>query len=271
MFVCPKCRGKLNISANGGAVCDSRHSFDRSREGYYNLLLGAGSGVHGDNAEMINARREFLSRGFYRPLAERIAELACELAPSVLSLLDAGCGEGYYTEILYSAYAMRGAHPELHAFDISKAAVKRAVKRIPKGNFAVASSYDVPLEDNSIDLLLNTFSPLALEESKRVLKTGGVFIMAIPAEDHLFELKAKIYDEPYKNQVADTHLDGFELIKRDSLRYLMNFENESDIRSLFMMTPYAYRTGAVGRDRVLSLKKLDCTADFLILVYRKTA
>ena len=269
MFICPKCRGKLNISESGAAVCEMRHSFDRSREGYYNLLLGSGGGQHGDNAEMINARREFLSRGYYQPLAERIAELASEFMKEPCALLDAGCGEGYYTEMLVNAYSAERVTPDLYAFDISKSAVKRAVKRIPEGFFAVASSYAIPMPDSSVDLLLNTFSPLALNESARVLKQGGIFIMAIPAEDHLFELKAKIYDNPYKNEVADTSLCGFTLLLAEPVRFSMHFAEPEDIRSLFMMTPYAYRTGASGRARVAELEKLDCTADFLILVYKK--
>ena len=95
MFICPKCREKLNIRENGAAVCGQGHSFDRSREGYYNLLLGVGGGTHGDNADMVTARREFLSRGFYQPLADKIACLAAEIMPEPRTVLDAGCGEGY--------------------------------------------------------------------------------------------------------------------------------------------------------------------------------
>ena len=269
MFVCPKCREKLNIKENGVAVCERGHSFDRSREGYYNLFLGAGGGTHGDNAEMIAARRAFLSRGYYQPLADKIACLAAEHMPSPDALLDAGCGEGYYTERLMRAYSDKGKSPCLYAFDISKAAVKRAVKRCA-GSFAVASSYGMPLADSSVDLILNTFSPLALDEVKRVLKPCGVFIMAIPAEEHLFELKAKIYDEPYKNRPEETELSGFSLLAAETLRYRMELSSPEDIRSLFMMTPYAYRTGARGRERVQALERLDCTADFLILIYKKS-
>lgn len=93
--------------------------------------------------------------------------------------------------------------------------------------------------------------------------------MAIPAENHLFGLKAAIYDTPYKNEVADTALDGFSLISEEEIKYTINLNTESDIRALFMMTPYAYRTNAIGRERVLSLKELRCDAHFLILTYRK--
>ena len=93
--------------------------------------------------------------------------------------------------------------------------------------------------------------------------------MAIPAEEHLFGLKSAIYDTPYKNEVADTKLEGFSLVSREELKYPLNLDTDADIRALFMMTPYAYRTSAVGRERVLSLKSIKTDAHFLILTYRK--
>ena len=276
MLICPKCRGKLNIS-DASAVCVAGHSFDRSKEGYFNLLLGAGGGTHGDNAEMIKARREFLEGGFYEPLAGRLSALAAEYAPDAEAVLDAGCGEGYYTQHIAEGYRkMRGgigseALPRVYAFDISKEAVKRACKRMKdiSCGFAVASSYAMPISDGSVDLLVNTFSPLAIEECRRVLRVGGIFLMAIPAEEHLFELKASVYDTPYKNTVDSPEIEGFRLLLADRLKYTMALDGRESIKSLFMMTPYAYRTGAVGRDRVAALSRLDCTAHFMIFVYER--
>ena len=97
IFVCPKCMGKLNITDAGAARCESGHSYDRSRYGYYNLLLSAGGGIHGDNREMILARRQFLGSGAYGRLAELIAARCSEHLAAGGVMLDAGCGEGYYT------------------------------------------------------------------------------------------------------------------------------------------------------------------------------
>ena len=80
-FICPKCGGRLEVSATGAAVCENRHSYDRSRGGYYNLLLAGGGGTHGDNAEMVAARQKFLSRGYYQPLAECICRAVAEAMP----------------------------------------------------------------------------------------------------------------------------------------------------------------------------------------------
>ena len=78
-FVCPKCRGIL-LGDGNTKRCPSGHTYDRARAGYYNLLLGSSGGTHGDNATMVEARRKFLSGGYYLPLAERLGELVSRAA-----------------------------------------------------------------------------------------------------------------------------------------------------------------------------------------------
>jgi 23S rRNA (guanine745-N1)-methyltransferase len=266
-FSCPVCGEKLNTS-DKGVLCVKVHSFDRSRYGYYNLLLGSGGG-HGDNKDMILARRAFLGGGFYEPLAKHIAQKALDYTPIGGSLLDAGAGEGYYTDIIERSFMMRERQSDVSAFDISKDAVKEICKKNPRICAVVAGSYHMPIPDCEFDTVINTFSPLALEETRRVLKPQGVFIMAIPGEMHLYELKAMIYDTPYKNTVEDTALSGFELLSDEELSYDIYLGNSDAVKNLFMMTPYAYRTGSEGRERVLRAESLKCTANFKIFVYRR--
>jgi 23S rRNA (guanine745-N1)-methyltransferase len=96
-FACPKCKGELVLDGNT-KKCKNNHCFDRAKAGYYNLLLGAKGGTHGDNADMVEARRDFLSRGYYEPLADRLAAIVTDLTPVCGAVLDAGSGEGYYTD-----------------------------------------------------------------------------------------------------------------------------------------------------------------------------
>lgn len=268
-FICPKCHLPLVTGEGGAAVCAAGHSYDRARAGYYNLLLGAGGGTHGDNRDMVEARRAFLSGGYYRPLAEEIASLALKYCPAGGLVLDAGCGEGYYTDTVERALLCRDGISRVMAFDISKDAVRAVARKNNRISLAVGGSYSMPVADGALELVLNTFSPLALSEVTRVLKRGGVFIFVYPAEEHLFELKAAIYDTPYKNTPEDTHLSGLTHVETKRLTFKMTFDSEDAIRNLFMMTPYAYRTSEKGRARVLNLNRLDCTADFYIGIYKK--
>ena len=268
LFVCPKCAAQLS-TGEGRAVCPLGHSYDRARGGYYNLLLGSSGHTHGDNKEMVLARRAFLGAGHYLPLAERIAALVLENSDTGDKILDVGLGEGYYTDIIERAIFMRDGESSVSGFDISKDAVRVAGGKNKRLSLAVASAYRMPVPDGEVDLAVNMFSPLALAETRRVLRYGGVFIMAIPDRLHLFGLKSAIYDSPYENEVQDTALDGFELIHDESLSYTLNLTEKEDIRSLFMMTPYAYRTGARERERLFSLDALTTEVAFRIFAYKK--
>jgi 23S rRNA (guanine745-N1)-methyltransferase len=262
-FVCPKCGLPLTVTDGGTAKCENNHSYDKARAGYYNLLLGNTAGTHGDNREMLDARRIFLDTGAYRPLADAVSDVCVKYA-SGGDILDVGCGEGYYTDIIE-----KKSRAFVSAFDISREAVKLAHRRNPNVSLAVASAYKVPVRDASFDLVLNMFSPLSTDEIYRALRKGGIFVMAIPGEEHLFGLKAATYNTPYKNEVHSKELTGFELVSDTRVRYSMRLTSNEDIRALFMMTPYAYRTGREERERVLSLKELETEADFYVLVYRK--
>lgn len=267
-FVCPKCRGRLS-AFDGYVKCPLGHSYDRARAGYYNLLLSNSGQNHGDNREMIVARRDFLDTGAYAPLAERIAELVADGIGAHGALLDVGCGEGYYTNVICEKLNELGKGAEISGFDISKDAVTFAAKRNKSIDLAVASAYKIPVADGEFDVVLNMFSPFSLEETSRALRRGGRFIMAIPGEEHLFGLKEKAYDTPYKNEVKDSSLDGFTLLSEEKISYKITLSKNKDIRSLFMMTPYAYRTPRERRESVLSLSYLDTTIEFVVFVYEK--
>lgn len=267
-FACPKCKGELILDTNT-KKCKNNHCFDRAKAGYYNLLLGVGGGTHGDNAEMAEARRAFLSRGFYEPLADRLSSLVTELTPVGGCVLDAGCGEGYYTDKVEQSLSTRDVGSNVLAFDISRDAVKLAAKRNRNISLAVATSYDMPLADSSVDTVFNAFSPLAISEVSRVLKFGGRFVMVYPGREHLFGLKSVIYKTPYKNEPEEAQLDGFKLLSHETLSYTLKLNTEGDIRALFMMTPYAYRTSREDRERVLSLSEVTTEVEFVIDVYEK--
>ena len=267
-FVCPKCKGVLALLDNGVKRCPSGHSFDRAKEGYYNLFLGTG-GTHGDNKDMVLSRRAFLSKGYYRPLAEALSHAVLEATPDGGTFLDSGCGEGYYTSIVLDSFEKENKNSNFLAYDISKDAVKLAAKACPRVSFCVASSYSMPLSDGSVDTVMNVFSPLAPDEVKRVLAPKGHFIFAFPKERHLFGLKSVLYDNPYLNRPEDTDLDGFSLIGSLDVDYTVTLGCAEDIKALFMMTPYAYRTPREGRERLYALNSLATEISFRILTYKK--
>ena len=105
VLICPVCGGNLE-KHDRSYVCMKRHSFDMAKSGYVNLLLSKHTGktVHGDNKLMVNARREFLEKGYYSPLKDSLCEKAAEYFRGSV-ILDAGCGEGYYTTAIFDKFS----------------------------------------------------------------------------------------------------------------------------------------------------------------------
>lgn len=265
-LICPLCR--LPLTRTGGSyLCPQRHTFDRAHRGYTNLLLRP-AGQHGDNREMILARHAFLESGAYAPLAGAVADAARRLAPGAHTFLDAGCGEGYYGEAVLTALPAATGY----GIDISREALRVAGRRetVASGRFSlfVAGVYEMPFADRSFDLVLNVFAPLATEEYRRVLRPGGILLMAIPDRRHLFEMKEVLYDIPRENEVADFALAGLTFLGAEPIKSRFTLRGQEQINALFSMTPYCYRTPAAGRRRLGALETLEVTAEFLLLSYR---
>ena len=206
LFTCPICAAPLERGERAYA-CPNGHAYDKAREGYVHLLPAnkKHSKAPGDDKGMAEARRRFLSGGYYGHLLAALCALGAEYAPPGEAVLDSGCGEGYYTAGLWEALG----RPPLAGIDLSKPSVRLAARRVPEGEFAVASAYHLPLADASVGLVLNCFSPLALDEFRRVLRPGGAFLYVVPAADHLWELKQVLYDQPYRNREEDVPYEGF--------------------------------------------------------------
>lgn len=270
LFVCPLCGGTLQAEEHR-RVCGKGHSFDLAREGYVNLLLSQKSRAahHGDDAKMVTARRRFLERGFYAPLRDALTALCLERAEKGMRLLDAGCGEGYYTAAAASALDAAGLAPEAAGVDISREAVRQAAKRDRSREWAVASVFRLPVADDSVDLLLSLFAPKAPEEWARVIRSGGTLCRAVPLADHLFELKEAVYDRPYKDTPEPTALAGFRLLRTERVRFSAALPDNAAIADLFAMTPYYYRTSAADRAKLDDLSALIVTADCALWVYER--
>ena len=270
LFRCPICGGPLTREERVYR-CVNGHSYDIAREGYTYLLPPnqKHSAAPGDDKGMAAARREFLSKGYYAPLLNTICSQILACSGDAPVLLDTGCGEGYYTSGVYQALRRAGRSVTLAGTDISKAILRRAAKREKDAEFAVASSYHLPVADGSVDLLLNCFSPLAIEEFHRVLRPGGVFVYVVPSEKHLWELKQVLYDRPYPNQVKQIPYPGFSYREIRHVESVIHLPCQEDIHALFQMTPYYWKTPRAGAQRLAALTALDVTISFDIHVFRR--
>ena len=266
-FRCPVCGGALTGDA-AGLHCENGHRFDRARQGYVNLLQSqrASGTRRGDDGEMIRARTAFLEKVYYAPLRRALRQLTEAYHPGG-PLLDVGCGEGWYAEALRDSRTL-AAVPVLGA-DISKDAVKAAARRGCYTELAVASASRLPLCDGGCGTVWNVFSPPELAEYRRVLAPGGILLRALPLEEHLFSLKAAVYDRPRKNPPPQMEPAGFRLLEAVDVRERITVSPTEDILALFDMTPYRDKTAPRDRDKLKALDSLEVEFAVRLAAYRK--
>ncbi len=276
---CPVCAERLEAVGKSWR-CANRHSFDQAREGYVNLLLGhrRNSQSPGDTRMMLQSRRAFLENGYYRPLREKLADYCVELGaePSGrrtrFTLLDAGCGEGYYTA--HIAETLRERNPSIShcvaGIDISRDAARMAARRYPALRIAVASSADLPIEDQRLDLILRVFAPGYAAEVTRTLRPGGHYLAVTPAAAHLYELREQVYDAPRPHDETPDVFAGLTHLRREQLTFAFTPIGEDVVR-LFEMTPYYWQANRRKQQEIATLPKLETRAAFHIDLYRRNA
>ena len=62
---------------------------------------------------------------------------------------------------------------------------------------------------------------------------------------------------------------GMKLLSRQSLKYSIRLEDNADIKNLFSMTPYYWRTSPSDSEKLDGLDTLETTVDINFLIYKK--
>lgn len=269
-FICPVCGNDLTTT-DKSMKCINNHNFDISKSGYVNLLMNQKikEKRHGDDRLMVLSRRDFLNKGYYNILMDKLYPIIGKHSVKGCRILDAGCGECWYTSNIYNYLTGNQIEPQMLAVDISKDALSAGARRNQDIKLAVASIFQLPVRDKSCNILFNIFAPHSSKEFSRVLKKDGILIRVIPLEKHLFTLKKIVYDEPYENTIESYELNGFMLAEKLELRDTIHINCNEDIMSLFKMTPYYYKTSVEDQKKIQALNELDTEVEFGILVYKK--
>lgn len=274
--------------AGGPALrCEKGHSFDRAREGYWNLLLvqHKASRHPGDTKEMVAARRRIHDAGLYASVAAKVFAMLERLAAAQpgetpLRVLDAGCGEGYYLARLAEAALASplGGTLELAGTDVSKPAVQMAAKRrLPQGagiTWAVANNRHLPFAAGHIDLILSMFGFCVWEGFKAVQAPGGRVLIVDPGPDHLIELREIIYPAVKRSTppgLAAAEAAGYALESEQSLRATVDVADAAQVQDLIGMTPHATRMPAAGREALARVGRIDVTMDVVLRLVRLLA
>lgn len=268
LLTCPVCAARLEQSGRV-LVCSNRHSFDIARQGYVNLLAaGHGkSGITGDSAEMVDARRRIFARDHFAHLAERLAAIATAHNPA--TILDAGCGSGYYLSILHKK--LRDDERCWLGTDISKEAVRRAASDYRELFFFLNDiRHRLTIRNESVDLLLNIFAPRNTAEFSRVLKPHGRLLVVIPTEQHLAELRTRFdlldIGAEKRERTIEQLAEFFALESDEELRYHTRLL-PGDVGDLLRMTPNYWHLPPEVINATETLAELEVGLAFRILQF----
>lgn len=202
-------------------VCARGHSHDIARAGYVNLLQPQDrrSPDAGDAAEALAARARLLAAGIGLTLVQRVVHIATRVAMSHEAVVvDLGAGSGDVLGELAACRSISGI-----GIDLSAAGMKTASKRFPSLTWIVANAdRQLPILDESVDLVLSVNARRNPAECARVLTRPGHLLTVVPAADDLIELRAVVQGRGVERNRADAviaeHLSYFTLREQTTVR-----------------------------------------------------
>ena len=261
-FACPICQENLTL-VESSLKCSNRHSFDLAKFGYVNLAPQIKQSAN-YNKENFQNRQQILEAGFYQAVLEGISD-SLATKPSAKTVLDIGCGEGFYSRKLQEV------HPEktFYAFDISKDSVQIAAKSEPNWaiNWFVGDLAHLPIKDASMDVLLDVFSPANYGEFRRVLSKDGILIKVIPTENHRKEIRQMVQEQltkkDYSNQDIKEHFQEHFSIQSSQIASLTKPITAEQRQALLSMTPLLFH---VDQSKIDWTQLIEITIEAEILV-----
>ena len=275
-LICPVCSSTLSKTDNNKSFeCENKHLFDRSKQGYLNLLLShlKKSKHPGDTSEMVLARKDFLNRGHYGKISNQLNQLAKEYCGNINSInyADLGCGEGYYTERV--KHALNDHSNKTCGIDISTPAIKSACKRDTAIQWVISSASHIPLSSASQDLASCLFFRFDPNEVARILKEDAILISASTGPEHLIELREHLYNDVRidKPEAKISNENRLEHLKTINIKHSITLNSSLEIEQLLTMTPHYWRATQAKKQALFSLNHLQVSLEVQFNIYRRTS
>ena len=192
--------------------------------GYVNLAPQVKQSKDYDKSNFQN-RQLILEAGFYQPILKKLLEILSSL-PQHGNLLDIGCGEGYYARNLQAQLPDK----HIYAFDLSKESIQLAAKSDHSltVNWFVGDLAHIPIQDTSMDMILDIFSPANYQEFQRVLRKNGLLIKVIPSSQHLQEIRSIVAE-----QLTNTNYSNHKIIEHFEEAFTIT--NSYDVATTFSL------------------------------------
>lgn len=234
IMFCPFCNNDLVIN-NNSLVCSNNHNFDISRKG--TTVLYKTSKLKNDRIytqNLFSNRRNFINLGFYDELHNEIAKIINEYNPQII--LDMGSGDGTHDFIISKKIQKNSL---FIGIDLAKDGVDLANDYINRNFLGIVGDLNnIPLKNNSIDMILNILSPSNEAEMNRVLKSDGIIIKVTPKQEYLKELRGSLNIKDYENEsVIDQNInDKYTVLEKKSIIKTFTLD-ELALNYLVKMTP----------------------------------
>ncbi len=250
-------------------VCGKGHSFDLHRSGSLNLLQPQDrrSKHPGDSREAAQARRRLAGIGLADAVHQAFAHvIGTRSQGASATLLDVGCGEGAFLRHLAAISGL-----ERHGVDISAPSIELAAKASPEVLFVVANADRfLPYADQTFDFVTSIDSRVNAGEFERVLKKGGLILVAVPGPDDLIELRERVQggkvEKSRARRVEEEMEKSLRLRERTTVRESRTFEPPA-LRDLLTVTYRGFRQSE--RAAVESLAAMKVTLSHEVLAFER--
>ena len=236
ILICPICHTRLSY-LDHSLICKNRHTYNISKKGVSTLISHnhiKESKIY--DYELFLNRRNLIQKMFYKKLYDKIVNIIVKNFNGKINILDLGCGEGTHTMNILNNLKQDYMY---YGFDYAKVAIDMASDYNFKNRFYFISDVNnIPIKDNSIDLIIDILSPYNHLEIKRVLKKDGIFIKVVPGKNYLKELRNAIKLGSYNNasEVEKNLRKYFKVVQKESILTTHQITNE-DFMLLLKMSP----------------------------------
>lgn len=240
LLACPRCGQPFALTGTS-LRCTAGHCYDLCAKGYINLAPQHDQSKEKYDAALFDSRSIVLGSGFYAPVLDAITDmLEARFGTGAFSLVDAGCGEGYY------ARSIAGRFPQSRVIgiDLSRDGIKAAARQPGDVLWLVADLKQLPLPDARTDVVLDVLTPASYDAFRRVLKPDGELIKVIPDADYLREIRQAfqphLRQEGYSNRKVLDHLRKHaQVLEQQEIRQTLALTPEQ-ARAFLRMTPMGF-------------------------------
>jgi 23S rRNA (guanine745-N1)-methyltransferase len=185
------------------------------------------------------------------------------VADGRITLMDAGCGDGYYLHHVQENLPKDLRNRiSLVGFDISKWAVQQSARRCD-GTWFVGSNRHIPMTDASVDLVFDMFGFPDYSSFQRILAPQGRLVRVTPGDRHLIQLREIIYPNIKPRSERTEYPETFKVVSEKRITYEIILASE-DLKYLMLMTPHMFRSTPERRQQALNHDELSLTVDVVV-------